>query len=280
MDPVQTAHRSEEGTDSFRWSWVILGIGLGAVLIGLFLFLVDPQLDRLDVAGYVLALALILSGIVVGRLSPGETIRETAVVGAALVVVTGILASAFLGRKVPFFVWMVAPLYAAPLTMMGGWVGEMLQGTLEESVRDETLDWQWVIVSVVIGLALSTFSVLLASARFGLLPKDSLWIMAISFLVTGLLVGYYSPGKTMIEPAIAAALMAVVNAGFIITWFGALPLGRVVVAGFGGAIVLAIIGGWAGEKLQDVVRGREPVVANPVGPGGIGTADGLEPDRD
>lgn len=267
MDHEEPTHLGREPEDALRWRWIAAGIAMGAVLIGLFIFLIDPQIARLDVFGYVLALALLLSGALVGRLSPGETIRETAIVGGVLVVATGLVATLLLGVRVPIFAWLVAPLYAAPLTMMGGWVGEMLQGTLDSSRRDEKLDWPWVMVSVVIGLALSTFSVLVASARFHVDPGQSLWIFAASFLVTGVMVGYFSPGRTLVEPAVAAGLMAVVNAGFIVAWFDDLPGQQVILVGFGGGIVLAIVGGWLGEKLQDVVTGREALGLSPEGDG-------------
>jgi len=257
MNSFHDHHLVEHEPDPLQWKWIGLGIGLGALLIWTFLFLVDPHLERLIVAGYVLALALILSGILVGRLSPGETIRETAIVGGVLVVGSGGLASVFLDTGVPIFMWLVAPLYAAPLTMLGGWVGEMLQGTLVGSRRDEMLDWPWVIVSVVVGLALSTFAVLVASSRFGIEPTESLWIFAVSFLATGLMVGYFSPGRTLVEPAVAAGLMTVINAGFLITWFGELPVGQLFIVGFGGSIVLALVGGWLGERLQDMKGPRE-----------------------
>lgn len=242
--------------EPLQWKWIGIGILLGGALMGLFLFLVDPRLERMTVAGYVLALSLILSGVLVGRLSPGETIRETAIVGSVLVVGGGMTASLFLDVGVPVLAWMIAPLYAAPMAMLGGWVGEMLQGTLKEAEEDEAVDWPWVVVSVVVGLALSTFSVLVGAARLGMEPTQTIWLFAFSFLVTGVMVGFFSPGRTAVEPAIAAGLMTVVNAGFVVMWFGDLPMGKILLVGFVGGVILAMIGGWVGESLQDVVAAR------------------------
>lgn len=255
MDHHERLSVAPEGP--LQWKWVGAGVALGTVLLGLFLLVVDPRLERPAVAGYVLALALLLSGLLVGRMSHGETIRETAIVGSVLVLGAGLLAWAFLDVGVPVFAWLMAPLYAAPLTMLGGWVGETLQGTLDDGPGEDLVDWPWVIVSVVVGLVLSTFSVLVGSARFGLEPTQCLWLFAVSFLVTGLMVGYFSPGRTLLEPAVAAGLMAVINCGFVITWFGTLPVGSVLAVGCGGGIVLAIAGGFIGERLQDRTTGRE-----------------------
>ena len=184
-----------------------------------------------------------------------QTIRATAIVGFGLFMVAGIVSGNVLGLNVPTLMWLVAPLYSAALCMLGGWVGEMLQGTLDVSTRDDALDWPWVIVSVVVGLTLGTFSVLLATARFGVNAEQSLWIFATSFFVTGVFIGFFSPGMTLVEPAIAAGLMTIINVGFVIAWYGDLPLGEILLIASGGGIVLALIGGWLGEKLQDV-RGR------------------------
>ena len=247
-------HGTEEPDEPLQWKWIGIGVALGAFLMALLLFLVDPHLERMAAAAYAVGLSVMLSGILVGRMSPGETIRETAIVGVALIAAVGFVSVVFLDVGVPVVAWFFAPLYAAPMTMIGGWVGEMIQGTLPEAAEDEALDWPWVIVSVVVGLVLATFSVMISSTQWGLAPEQSIWLFALSFLVTGIMVGVFSPGKTMIEPAIAAGLMAVVNAGFILVWFGDLPVGRIAV-GFGVGTALALVGGVVGEMIQDS-RGR------------------------
>ncbi|HSG07549.1 MAG TPA: hypothetical protein VLA36_04305 [Longimicrobiales bacterium] len=248
--PPSRNYAEPEPHPPLEWKWITVGTVLGALLIGLFLFGVDSSFEHLMVAGYTLGLSLMVVGVVVGRMSPGETIRETAIVGVILVVAVGIVSNLVFNADLPMIVWVFAPLYAAPMTMLGGWVGEMLQGTMPEALEDEPLDWPWVIVSVVVGLILATFTVMIGSARFGVEPEQSVWMFAGSFLVTGIMVGYFSPGRTMVEPAIAAGLMTVVNAGFIIAWFGDVPMTRIFLVGFGGGIVLALIGGFLGEQIQ------------------------------
>lgn len=235
--------------EQFQWRWVAAGVLLGAALIAVFLYLVNPGLEEPAAAGFVGGLCLVLLGILVGYRSTGETIRETAVAGLLVAVLVGIAASLLLEVRVPVLVWLMGPFVAVLVSMMGGYAGEMLQGTLEEAYEDRAVDWPWVFVSVVIGITVSSYVVLVGEARLGFSPTASLGSFAASFLVTGWVVGRFSPGRTMVEPAIAAAFMLVVDAAFVILWLGDLS-GSAIFLGFGAAVVLALLGGWLGEAHQ------------------------------
>jgi hypothetical protein len=255
MDTNQPAPDFPPEGDPLRWAWVGGGTVLGAILITLFLRVVDPGFEQPALDGLVLTLSLILVGALVGYHSQGETIREAAVAGVVLVLVSLGVAAWGLGVRVPGIVIVISPFFAATVCMGGGYVGEMLQGTLEEAHVDEALDLPWVFVAVVIGFGLSTYTVFLTRALIQSTPGQDLMVFASSFFVTGLVVGYFSPGVTMVEPGIAAMIMTVLHAGFILLWFaeppGLLVLGGALLAG--GA--LALLGGWLGEMLQRLIRG-------------------------
>jgi len=239
-----------------RWGWIAGGVLLGAGLISLFLFAIDPTLSEPAIAGLIVGLAIILTGIVVGARSRGETIREAGAAGLVLVVVMAVLSIAVFRLSIPVFAWLMAPFFVPALAMLGGWAGELLQGTLEEAYDDRAVDWPWVMVSIVIGFTLSSFAVLLGQRAFGLTTDQSLLAFAGSFLVTGWLVGFFSPGMTMVEPAIAGGLMLVVDCGFVIMVFERLPGAQVVLTGFVGGMLLALLGGWLGETTQKRYRRR------------------------
>jgi len=257
MSPDQDMATTDTSPQPLRWIWVAGGVLLGSILISLFVYMVDPQLERPAVTGLVVTLSLILVGILVGYRSSGETIRETAIAGLILLILTAIVAAVVLKIRVPVVVWLMSPFYAAILTMAGGWVGEMLQGTLEEAHEDKAIDWPWVFVSVIIGFTLSAYAVFLGQAVLSLTPMQSLFVFAASFLVTGWIVGFFSPGVTMVEPAIAAGGMVILDAGFVIVWFDTLPQFQATLIGFGGGVVLALAGGWLGEKTQRLREGRK-----------------------
>jgi hypothetical protein len=225
-------------------------------LVSLFIYLVDPRLERPEVAVLVVTLSLILVGILVGYHSRGETIRETALAGLLVLALTAVGAVGILGIRIPGVVWLLSPFYATSLAMAGGWVGEMLQGTLEEAHEDEPVDWPWVFVSIVIGFTLSAYAVFLGRALLDMTLAQSLFVFAASFLVTGWIIGFKSPGVTMVEPAIAAATMIVLDAGFVIIWFaGNLDLVQLLI-GFGCGVPLALVGGWLGEWTQRLAQSR------------------------
>ena len=108
-----------------------------------------------------------------------------------------------------------------------------------------------------IGFTLSAYAVFLGQALLNLTPMQNLFVFAASFLVTGWIVGFFSPGVTMVEPAIAAGGMVILDAGFVILWFDALPRFQTTLIGFGGGVVLALAGGWLGEKTQKLREGRK-----------------------
>ena len=151
MSPDQDIAAADTSPQPLRWAWVAGGVLLGSILVSLFVYMVDPQLERPAVTGLVVTLSLILVGILVGYRSSGETIRETAIAGLIILILTAIVAAVVLNIRVPVVVWLMSPFYAAILTMAGGWVGEMLQGTLEEAHEDKAIDWPWVFVSIIIG---------------------------------------------------------------------------------------------------------------------------------
>ena len=247
--PATEASAVTHTSQPLRWVWVGGAVLIGSVLISVFILVVDPQLQRPVVAGFITTLSLMVVGILVGYSSRGETIRETAVAGLLLTALVGIAAVTVLKLPIPTPVWLISPFYAAALSMAGGWVGELMQGTLEEAFIDETVDWPWVFASVVIGFTLSAYAVFLGQALLGPSPLQLLWAFAGSFLVTGWIVGFFSPGVTMIEPAIAATGMIVLESGLVIIWFEGVP-GQTLLAGFAAGIVLAYLGGWLGELSQ------------------------------
>jgi hypothetical protein len=244
---VSSTHDDARG---MQWAWVVVGVLVGGVMIGVFLNAVDRYLDRPAADGLIVSLSVLLVGILIGGLSPGEAMREAAVAGLMLAVFTIALVAFQLRVPVPTLVWLTGPFYALVLALMGGYVGEMLQGTLEEAHIDKAVDWPWVFVSVIVGFTVSSYAVFLVQAVAPSFPNQNLYIFATAFLLTGFFVGFFSPGRTMIEPAIAAAGMILVHGGFVTLYFDPPPAIDALLLSFAAGTVLALAGGWLGETLQ------------------------------
>lgn len=238
------------GSRPMRWAWVVVGVVFGAIVIAAFINVVDRYLDRPGVDGLVGSLTVLLVGIFVGAGSRGETLREAAVAGLMLAVITIAIVAFQMRIAVPTLVWLTGPFYALVLALLGGYVGEMLQGTLDEAYVDRPIDWPWVFVSIVIGFTLSTYALFLTHALLPSSPNQDLVVFAIAFLVTGVLIGFFSPGKTMIEPAIAAAGLMMAHGGILLVFIDEPPdLGWLLLV-FALGTLLALFGGWLGETLQ------------------------------
>lgn len=102
----------------------------------------------------------------------------------------------------------------------------------------------WVTAGIGIGLGLQLLAWV---TGFGLVGGLS------GYMVMGILIGLLSPGDTMIEPAVAASLIATV--GFVIDHLllSVLGVGLVLAVGYGLlGFILGLAGGWAGERLQAI----------------------------
>ncbi|MFB6228696.1 MAG: hypothetical protein ABEH88_09080 [Halobacteriales archaeon] len=99
----------------------------------------------------------------------------------------------------------------------------------------------WVLTGIGVGLGLNLLAGLLGIGLLGGLP---------SYFIMGVLVGVASPGSTIIEPGVAAFVIAA--AGYVLgnLLLSLFVVGLVPAIGFGAAgLVLGVAGGWVGEQL-------------------------------
>lgn len=124
-----------------------------------------------------------------------------------------------------------------------------------------SLDWRWIAIGVAIMLGLSLVAGLLSAALLGdqaavvaeggtvEVGAGRLFLLAFlsfaSFVLGGYIVGLKSPGRTILEPGISAAIAVLLS----LLIAGAFTIGGVLAAGvvpfLGG-----LLGGWLGERQQ------------------------------
>ncbi len=234
-----------------QWKWVWVGVVVGAILVTIFVALASSQFHNPYVPTLIACLCFVITGIVVGYKSPGITIREAAASGFILMVFTLLILTFGFNIDMSLGYWIFALVLGFFLSMLGAWVGEELQGTLKAASSDTSkLSWPWVATGVVIGFLLNNLSVfiLFAIFRFGI--TQILVSLGLSFVVTGIITGYRSPGTTIREAAVAGIVLVIVNFFFVYFGFSAwLPLGYIVVALIV-CFLLSLVGGWLGELLQ------------------------------
>ena len=251
-----TDSSTADALGSFRWRWVLISVAVGAVLITLLVQVArgdlpyTTEIPNTNTVIFVGVLAFVLTGIIVGFASPGNTIPEAGIAGLVLSIFSVAIAAGAV-EEVELMWLPLGIIGGFSLTLGGAWVGELLQGTLaDREDRKGHLQWPWVGAGVVIGVLLNSYAVVLGKALFGLGPGGILIAYSVSFLVTGFLIGAFSPGITLAEPAIAAVGVIVVDALVTAGGLGApFPLLAIIIAS-ACAFCLALVGGWIGELAQ------------------------------
>ena len=105
-------------------------------------------------------------GIIIGYKSPGYTIKEPAMGGAITVVLVAIILASGFDYTFSLMEKLLAPVVGFILGLVGGWVGEQMQGTPEEAAKEleeqkagKQLQWGWIIAGTVVAFTLNAFFV-------------------------------------------------------------------------------------------------------------------------
>ncbi|NUN10545.1 MAG: hypothetical protein HUU54_15325 [Ignavibacteriaceae bacterium] len=205
--------------------------------------------------------AYIISGMVIGLISKGETIAEPGVASILTGIVTFFVINAMglhglskLTGETLNVNMLLLTLNGIIMTFGGAWAGEKLQGTFESQAKGEKLiEWGWILAGTIIGVTVSLLLSTLIIKFFSAYLTPLYLSLAIGIFVTGWIVGLRSPGVTIKEAAIAGILTAVINLDIFkftldpdttalttLSVIGTLLLG----------LIAALIGGVAGEKMQ------------------------------
>jgi hypothetical protein len=241
---------------TFHWKWVAVGVIVGLVIAGTSYFIVVPTFHSEPIQTLVLMMGFVITGAIVGYFSPGVTIREASVAGGIVALIM-LAMVAILGSRISldFVRSVLALILGVSLSWVGAWMGEELQGSRghpeEETKRMFTdLQWRWVWIGIVLGFAINVLAVFLIPPLFNINLDIALAVFLLGFMVTGFVVGYKSPGITLKEPAIAAAIAVVLEWVFVQfimrldVSMGVLAFGLVL--GF----FLSLFGAWLGERYQ------------------------------
>ena len=99
----------------------------------------------------------------------------------------------------------------------------------------------WMLAGIGVGLGLQLLAGILSLGMLGGLP---------SYFVMGMLIGVASPGSTIVEPGVAAFVIAA--AGYVLgnLVLSVFIVGLIPAIGYGVVgLALGVAGGWVGEKL-------------------------------
>lgn len=236
-----------------EWKWIWIGTLIGVVLTTFLFQIMSDTFNSFYIPLFIGLLSFVIMGIIIGYKSPGYTLKEPAIGGVFAMIITIAILHYVFDYTPPPGQMIAAPFIAFLLALLGGWVGEELQGSLERAAEKKTivgLEWAWVITGTVIGFILNNIFVygLFALMRFGV--TGILISLGASFIVAGIIVGYKSPGVTIKEAALAGVLGVIINFLFIYYGFGTMFDMQYLLVGLAGAFVLSFVGGWIGEEMQ------------------------------
>ncbi len=245
------AKKQEPG---LHWKWVILSVVAGIGIVGLSYFTVAPTFHSASIQALVMLVAVVVTGAINGYFSPGVTIRE-ATVGGAIVAAFMLILIYVSGAEVQYSAIenIFLLLLGIGFSWVGGWVGEKLQG--DETSADEkttnAFQWKWVIAGVIVGFALNVLFVFIPAKIFKINLGLELISYLVSFVATGFVVGYKSPGVTILEPAAAGLVAVLLEWGFLQFMINLPVDGTVLGAGLGIGFLFTLFGAWLGEKVQE-----------------------------
>jgi len=114
----------------------------------------------------------------------------------------------------------------------------------------QSLQWKWVIIGSLVGLVIVGASYYITEQTFHNIQIQIL-VMLVGCAVTGIVVGYFSPGVTIKEAAIGGAIVVLIMSGFLYAVDADVAKNvaiNVLLIVLG--IPVAWVGGWAGENLQ------------------------------
>ena len=114
----------------------------------------------------------------------------------------------------------------------------------------QSLQWKWVIIGALVGLVVVGASYYIIEQTFHNIQIQIL-VMLVGCAVTGVVVGYFSPGVTIKEAAIGGAIVVLSMAGFLYAVDADVAKNvaiNVLLIVLG--IPVSWVGGWAGENLQ------------------------------
>lgn len=206
----------------------------------------------------------IISGLLVGFVSKEETIAEPGVASLAVgalsyVILTSMELKCFSMLQGDIFTTniLLVIFNGIILTFAGAWAGEKFQGTFEKKVSgdepSEYLEWGWIVSGSILGITLSMIVANIILKVAGLVYTPFFLALVLGLFITGLVIGWKSPGITVKEATLAGFITTVLNLDIFKLSLDPethyLTTTTVIVA-LAAGLVSSYIGGIVGEKIQ------------------------------
>ncbi len=84
----------------------------------------------------------------------------------------------------------------------------------EAEAPQKSFEWKWMIIGTIVGVLLAVLLVYIMSETFHTYYVPT-FIGLLSFIITGIIIGYKSPGYTLREPAVGGALAIIITLALV-----------------------------------------------------------------
>lgn len=236
---------------------LLLSIMIGLILVVGFAFTTGDQFATALFPTMAVLSAYIITGFSIGYLSRGVTIIEPGI-GSIVISITVFFVIPILQLKGFHGMWtsdwIIIYMNAIIMTHLGAWLGEKFQhGDLpEEAITKMKIEWGWVFAGTVMGVTVSMLIVNILVLVIGYNPKDYVLPYFISLLITGLVIGWKSPGITIQEAGLGGFLTITIVFNIIrltLRTESEIEL-KVIIIGMISGYLVSLLGGFIGEIVQ------------------------------
>jgi len=236
----------------------LITIFVGLVITSVFMLFVRTEFATALFPVTALWAAFIVTGFFVGYFSNGVTFLEPGF--------GSIILAAILFFMLPYFEidgfygiwdsdWLLIYMNAVIFTFAGAWLGEKFENTSLKSdqLLATSFDWSWMIAGTLMGIISSIIIVLLLDLLLGPDPESFLIPFVLALFITGIIIGWKSPGYTVIEAGVAGFLtLTILLNVYRMTLQTEEPIGSIaIIVGLMVGFLETYFGGAVGEKIQE-----------------------------
>lgn len=241
----------------FNFSALISSVIIGCIIVILFSWISGRAFANALFPTMALLSGFIITGFVIGIMSKGITILEPGLGAIIVAIVTYLViplidVRGFQGMWTSD--WLIILMNAIVLTFVGAWMGEKFQHGVVESANSSSpgIDWGWIIAGTFMGITVTLILVNILDLILGHNPTHFSIPYFLALFVTGLVVGWKSPGITIKEAGMAGFLTITIDFNIIrLTLINETGINIwIIIGGLIIGFIVTWIGGWVGEKIQ------------------------------
>ena len=237
--------------------WVGAGTVVAVVLSNILFFVTKETFGTFYLPAFLALFGFVVMGVIIGYFSDGVTIKEAAIAGAISMVLTVLVWRFVFDYYPPVGQLVLAPVLGFVLGLVGAWVGEEMQGSLEENDKAMSLVVfpGWIIAGTVFAYISNNLLVFLTAPLFDYSDLGVRVSYSISFLIASFVIGYKSPGTTVVESVIAG-VFAVMLSNFVLfvnlymRGSSFAPQFELVATDVLYAVLFSFVGAYVGEKFN------------------------------